>query len=150
MRSYNFVAEITFDFEEAQFRLRPLDFDQQSYSGRMNFYRPQFFKENLELVHYTLNVLEPTTVAQYQREEQALIYRRMQIIPARLKAILSAMEEDTISTPEKVEQLRNGLSRHHGDKAFLECRSMGAILRQSLRTMTDRVAHAMPELGNYD
>ncbi len=150
MRSYNFVAEVTFDFEEAQFRLRPLDFDQQSYSGRMNFYRPQFFKENLPLVDYTLRVLDPTTVAQYQREEQALIYRRMQIIPGRLKAITRSMAEDRISTPEKVAQLRSLLAKHYEERAFLKCQNMGQILNQSLHTLSDRIAPMLPEFGGSE
>src|SRR5688500_11077516 len=42
MRSYNFVFVVTPDFEEAQLRIRAMDFDQQSYDGRKNFYLPQF------------------------------------------------------------------------------------------------------------
>jgi hypothetical protein len=49
MRSYNFVFVVTPDFEGAQVRIRAMDFDQQSYEGRMNFYRPQFFRENQPL-----------------------------------------------------------------------------------------------------
>ncbi|HWA08662.1 MAG TPA: hypothetical protein VG838_04260, partial [Opitutaceae bacterium] len=44
MRSYNFVAVITPDFEEAQIRIRAMDFDQQSYHSRKTFYLPQFFR----------------------------------------------------------------------------------------------------------
>ncbi len=49
MRSYNFVVIITPDFEDAQIRIRAMDFDQQSYNGRKNYYLPQFFKENTPL-----------------------------------------------------------------------------------------------------
>src|SRR3546814_15269406 len=35
MRSYNYVIDITPDFEASQFRARPIDFDQQSYDGRL-------------------------------------------------------------------------------------------------------------------
>ena len=44
MRSYNFVFVLTPDFEGWQVRIRAMDFDQQSYSGRRSFYLPQFFK----------------------------------------------------------------------------------------------------------
>ena len=47
MRSYNFVFDITQDFDDIQFRIRAIDFDQQCYEGRKNIYLPQFFKENL-------------------------------------------------------------------------------------------------------
>jgi len=46
MRSYNFVFDISTDFDDIQFRIRAIDFDQQSYEGRKNVYLPQFFKEN--------------------------------------------------------------------------------------------------------
>ena len=46
MRSYNFVVDITPDIEDYQYRIRCIDFDQQSYEGRKNLYLPQFFKEN--------------------------------------------------------------------------------------------------------
>jgi hypothetical protein len=52
MRSYNFVFVLTPDFEESQIRIRAMDFDQQSYDGRKNFYLPQFFKENAPLVQF--------------------------------------------------------------------------------------------------
>ena len=48
MRSYNFVIDITPDIEDYQYRLRAIDFDQQSYEGRKNLYLPQFYKENFE------------------------------------------------------------------------------------------------------
>ena len=91
MRSYNFVVDVTPDFEEAQIRIRAMDFDQQSYSGRMNFYRPQFFKENKELVLFCMDHLNQATASQYQSEELALIHRRTQVIEARLHNLLRFM-----------------------------------------------------------
>ena len=49
MRSYNFVVDITPDIEDFQYRIRAIDFDQQSYEGRKKMYLPQFFKENKSL-----------------------------------------------------------------------------------------------------
>ena len=49
MRSYNCVVDITPDIEDYQYRIRAIDFDQQSYEGRKNLYLPQFFKENFSL-----------------------------------------------------------------------------------------------------
>ncbi|HWB62392.1 MAG TPA: hypothetical protein VG603_02695, partial [Chitinophagales bacterium] len=59
MRSYNYVFDITPDFEEVQFRIRAIDFDQQSYEGKRTLYMPQFFKENAVLVQLTLKLLTP-------------------------------------------------------------------------------------------
>jgi hypothetical protein len=139
MRSCNFVMDMTPDVEEVQIRIRPMDFDQQSYQGRKNFYRPQYFKENNELVNYCLSHLNPTTALQYQREEQSLILRRMDIIPDRLRLILNAMAEDEISFPEKVVQLREELAEHYKDRAFQECGTMGEVVRHNLETLSSRV-----------
>ncbi|MBD0278432.1 MAG: hypothetical protein ICV81_10790, partial [Flavisolibacter sp.] len=57
MRSYNFVVDITPDIEDVQYRIRAIDFDQQSYEGRKNMYLPQYFKENYPLVELTLKHL---------------------------------------------------------------------------------------------
>ena len=55
MRSYNFVFDITQDFDDIQFRIRSIDFDQQSTKGNKNLYLPQFFKENLVFVQLVSN-----------------------------------------------------------------------------------------------
>jgi hypothetical protein len=38
MRAYNYVIDITPDFDDLQYRIRAIDFDQQSYEGRKNLY----------------------------------------------------------------------------------------------------------------
>ena len=50
MRSYNYVIVPTHDFDHVVYSIRAIDFDQQSYEGKFNVYRPQFFKENFILV----------------------------------------------------------------------------------------------------
>ena len=60
MRSYNFVVDITPDIEDYQYRIRCIDFDQQSYEGRKNLYLPQFFKENYPFVELSLSHLNRT------------------------------------------------------------------------------------------
>jgi len=135
MRCYNFVADVTPDFEEAQIRIRAMDFDQQSYSGRLNFYRPQYFKENNDLVFFCLKQLDKRTAYQYQREEQALLYRRVLNSKAKLFPLLRHMSEDRISTDAKVRELRESLSDHHSNKKFLKCRTMGSLLNESLQTL---------------
>jgi hypothetical protein len=139
MRSCNFVMDLTPDVEEVQIRIRPMDFDQQSYQGRANFYRPQFFTENRALVLYCLRHLNPTTALQYQREEQSLILRRMNLSAERLRLLLDAMIIDELSFPEKIAQLREGLAEHHKDKRFLACTTMGGLVHHSLTTLEDRL-----------
>jgi hypothetical protein len=50
MHSSNFVIVKTPDFEEVYYRIRPIDFDQQSYEGKRSVYQPQFFKQNNPLI----------------------------------------------------------------------------------------------------
>jgi hypothetical protein len=139
MRSCNFVVDVTPDFEESQIRIRPMDFDQQSYQGRKNFYRPQFFKENRDLVLYCVHQLNVATALQYQREEQSLILRRVALSGDRLCALLDVMTGDQISIPEKVEQLRAELAEHYKDEKFARCETMGALVSRSLDTLGERL-----------
>lgn len=143
MRSYNFVVDVTPDVEEAQIRIRPMDFDQQSYSGRKKFYLPQFFKENLPYVQHTVSCITPVTAEQYEREEHAAIYRRFRIGSERLQNLLACMERDALSTPDKIRQLREELADHHKASAFLKCKSMAAILETSLNTMCTNLEKAL-------
>lgn len=139
MRSYNFVFDVTPDFESVQIRIRAMDFDQQSYSGRMNFYRPQFFKENNELVFYCMKHINPRTAAQYQREEQALIFRRMQTSTQRLHRLLETMEGDTLSDYSNVSSLCAELAEHFKDSRFNSCKSMGGVVRAMLMILEESV-----------
>ena len=132
MRSYNYVFDITPDFEEVQFRIRAIDFDQQSYEGRKNLYLPQFFKENFPLVKLVQDFLSSENVEQYQQEERSLIMRRIRAARTQLKALLDNMSADTISPPEKVMQLRTELAEYYNEKTFLSCNSMGDIVKLSL------------------
>ena len=111
MRAYNFVVVLVPDFEGVQVRIRAMDFDQQSYNGRMRFYLPQFFKDNRALVDYCQKRLNPQTARQYQREEQALIYRRAETERVRVGELLAAMEQTELATPAKVAQIGHRAER---------------------------------------
>ena len=137
MRSYNYVFDITPDFEEVQFRIRPIDFDQQSYEGKKTLYLPQFFKENAVLVQLTLSLLTPETIRQYQKEERTLIGRRSISSHHRLNHLVDVMDRDLISPKEKVVQLGKELAVHYKDVSFLDCTSMGEIVRNSLRIISE-------------
>ncbi len=132
MRSYNYVFDITPDFDEVQFRIRPIDFDQQSYEGHKNMYLPQFFKENYPLVKLVQDYFSQENIIQYRKEERAMIIRRIKAAGKQLNALLDCMEADTISPPEKIHQLRSELAQHYNDGSFHYCNSMGSIVRHSI------------------
>jgi hypothetical protein len=137
MRSYNYVFDITPDFEEVQFRIRPIDFDQQSYEGKMKLYLPQFFKENADLVQLTMQLLSPETIRQYQKEERTLIARRSISSHFRLNQLIDVMEKDVIAPAAKVSQLAGELAMHYKNNSFKKCDSMGALVRNSILVLTD-------------
>ncbi|MCF8257784.1 MAG: hypothetical protein K9J06_09530 [Flavobacteriales bacterium] len=133
MRSYNYVVDITPDFDDVQYRIRAIDFDQQSYEGRRRVYLPQFFKENLALVNMGMQLINQRTVEQYQNEERSLIARRLIRSRYRVKDLLDCMEEDNISTPDKVRHLASDLADFHQNKDFLNCKGMGSLLKMHLK-----------------
>ncbi|MBW7466329.1 hypothetical protein K0O23_04555 [Pontibacter aydingkolensis] len=139
MRSYNYVIDVTPDFEDEQYRVRPIDFDQQSYEGKKTMYLPQFFKDNNVIVELVLTLLKPDVVKQYQNEERTLIFRRLKSARYRLKDLIDCMRQDTISTPEKIEQLKQELAEHHNSKEFLKCKCMGDLVRLNLKTILVKV-----------
>lgn len=128
MRAYNFVVEITQDFDNIQYRLRAMDFDQQSYEGRKSMYLPQFYKDNVELVKLTQEVMSIETAEQYVLEERSALKKRFLSAKQRTKSLLRRMRNDMISTPENIATLRNELAALHEDDRFLNCHSMGDIL----------------------
>ncbi|GAB2550093.1 hypothetical protein [Rufibacter soli] len=135
MRSYNYVVVVTPDFEEEQYRVRPIDFDQEAYEGRKTMYLPQYFKDNNAIVALCTQWLHPETMKQYQNEERTLLIRRIGAARHRLKDLVDCMRKDTISTPEKTRQLAKELAAHHQDPEFLNCSSMGDIVRLQLKLM---------------
>ncbi len=145
MRSYNFVFVLTPDFEEAQVRIRAMDFDQQSYNSRMHFYLPQFFKENAPLVAYCTRHLHVQTALQYQREEQTLMLQRADLAVMRLGHLLEAMAHEPLAPEEKIHALRASLAEHYKRVEYLKCETMGALVRENLATVRHVVtAHADP------
>ena len=135
MRSYNFVVVVTPDFEGAQIRIRAMDFDQQSYEGRMNLYRPQFFKDNQPLALFCTKQLRIETAQQYQREEQVLMLQRAILGEERLGALLAAMSGDELAPADNVRELREALAEHYQRTDYLRCRSMGDLVRENLHSI---------------
>lgn len=133
MRSYNFVVAITPDIEDYQYRIRAIDFDQQSYEGRKNLYLPQFFKENNPFVELTLKYLNAESIDQYRAEERTLIAYRIAASRYRIMDLLKIMSKDQISTEEKRIQLKNELGEHFQTTAFNRCKTMGELVKTVLR-----------------
>ncbi|MDB6127013.1 MAG: hypothetical protein JWM35_909 [Verrucomicrobia bacterium] len=151
MRSYNYVVVVTPDFEGAQVRIRAMDFDQQSYNGRKNFYLPQFFKENAEVVLYCMKHLHSKTAYQYQREEQTLMLQRADLASTRLGLLLDAMVRDPIAPLEKVHDLRASLAEHFQRTEYLKCESMGELVRENLESIRNSVGQTAnaAKLGEF-
>ncbi|MPR32866.1 hypothetical protein [Salmonirosea aquatica] len=136
MHSSNFVVDITPDFEEIYYRFRAIDFDQQSYEGKKTVYMPQYFKQNNVIVELGMRYMTTESVRQYQMEERSQIATRMRIEKSRATDIMDVMADDTISTSEYVNLLRRNLARHYQYQAFMECQTMGQIVRTSLRLLS--------------
>ncbi|HXB93272.1 MAG TPA: hypothetical protein VNU72_13325 [Puia sp.] len=152
MRSYNFVVDITPDIEDYQYRIRAIDFDQQSYEGRKNLYIPQFFKENRELVEMSLHCLNKQSIEQYQTEERTMMAFRVASSRFRLMELLNIMARDKdISTPEKLEQLKTELSDTFKSAAFLKCHSMGQVVKRQLKqTLQKNLALIQKNLSKFE
>jgi len=132
MRSYNYVMVLTNDFDRIQYRIRAIDFDQQSYEGNQKVYKPQFLKENNALVQLTARVLKKASIEQYKREERSLLAKRATSENDRLDELLVCMKNDTLSPPEKMKQLRKDLLTLTGDINFKRAKNMGEILESAL------------------
>lgn len=132
MHSSNFVVVVTPDFEETHYRIRAIDFDQQSYEGKKSIYLPQYFKQNNALIKMGIKYITSESMAQYQKEERALIATRLKTSTIEIEDLLTCMENDKISTQENIDSLKRDLAKHYKNEKFLNCTNMGQILRQSL------------------
>ena len=129
MRSVNYVVDMTPDFEEVQYRVRPIDFDQQSYEGNRKIYLAQFFADNFPIVDMVMNLLNQETIEQYQKEERTLISRRYRSAERRVGELLDLMSKEQLSTPEKTIQLNQDLTEHYQINIFKNADTMGKIVR---------------------
>ncbi|MDX1938409.1 MAG: hypothetical protein SFU21_14910 [Flavihumibacter sp.] len=146
MRSYNFVVDITPDIEDFQYRIRAIDFDQQSFEGRRNLYRPQFFKENIAYVDLTLQHLNKDSIEQYQTEERTLMAFRLASSRYRVKELLDIMTRDEISMPQKIEQIKAELNSFYNNHAFKNCHSMGQVVKTNLKQSLRKNLLLIPKL----
>jgi hypothetical protein len=152
MRSYNFVVNIIPDIEDFQYRIRAIDFDQQSYEGRKNLYLPQFFKENQPLVELVLKHLNPKSIEQYQAEEKTMMTFRLVSSRYRIMELLDIMDDDAISKAEKITQLKASLAAHFNNSNYLKAKTMGQLLKthlkQSLRKLLKKVTKTSNKIAD--
>ncbi|UFH53586.1 hypothetical protein [Spirosoma sp. KNUC1025] len=135
MHSSNFVVDITPDFDEVYYRIRAIDFDQQSYEGRKSVYMPQYYKQNQPIIELGLRYMTPESVRQYQIEERALIASRIRAETVRIHELMEAMRQDEIAPEANVHRLREELAQHYRQDDFLQCQRMGDLVWRSLATI---------------
>ncbi len=138
MRSYNYVVAVTPDIEGSQFRMRAIDFDQQSYEGWKSFYLPQYFKENNPIIFLGMGHMSAQTLEQYQLEERSLIAARVKASQSQVADLFEVMINDQISFPKKVKGLRKELAYHHKNNIFLECENMGSIVVTNIKLLLQK------------
>ncbi len=136
MHSSNFVIDVTPDFDEVYYRIRAIDFDQQSYEGRKSVYMPQYYRQNQSIIDLGTTVLTPESVRQYQIEERSLMAGRLRVEQARIGDLMAAMRFDLIAPEENVTELSDALNKHYGVGNFDGCRTMGDIVWRSLELVT--------------
>jgi aspartate carbamoyltransferase regulatory subunit len=132
MRSYNYVITPIHDFDKIIYKIRAIDFDQQSFEGNLKVYNLQFMKENLKMVQMVGERLQNSSINQYKIEERSYIAKRMISSPDRIQHIVRCMIHDTISFPHHIERLKNDLIGYVGDVEFKKCNNMGEILETIL------------------
>lgn len=137
MRSVNYVVDITPDFEEVQYRVRAIDFDQQSYEGNGNIYLAFRFNSNRQVTRLAFDVLNRKSIDQYVAEEHAQMARRAKVESGRLRALLGIMRREDIAPREHVVTLARELDRMHATSGFGDCTSMGELTAMHISLMLD-------------
>ncbi len=129
MRSYNYVIIPTHDFDQVIYKIRAIDFDQQSFEGKLKVYRPQFFKENKIIMELIKEKLNKHSVDQYKTEERSIIAKRILSSESRVKKIIKCMMHDNISTPKNIDLLSKQIYSLTRDESFKKTSNMGGILK---------------------
>ncbi len=139
MHTGNFVVDITPDLEKYNYRFRPIDFDQQSHHRNIKVYRPQEYEANTPFVDAVKDVLPPAAIAQYRREERALMAHRVRVSDGRVQALLNVMSKDRIADINHVRILAQSLGDYHRDDQFEIYERMGELVYHSIMRLGDRL-----------
>lgn len=132
MHSSNFVIIVTPDFEDFHYRIRAIDFDQQSYEGSKSVYMPQYFRQNNPIIELGIKYMTPESVKQYQIEERSLIANRIKTEKTRLNNLMKVMKSDTIYLEHNLKQIISELNDHYKTNEFSKCGNMGDVLETNL------------------
>ncbi|MGJ8672323.1 hypothetical protein [Rubritalea sp.] len=132
MRSVNYVVDITPDFEEVQYRVRPIDFDQQSYEGSGKIYLSYNFRSNRKITKLSFASLNRKTISQYAEEERSQMARRAASENRRLSAILSIMKRSEICPSAHVKRLGSELDVMHNTNKFAKISTMGELTAEHI------------------
>ncbi|MCO6174284.1 hypothetical protein NHF50_04430 [Flavobacterium sp. NRK F10] len=135
MRSYNYVVIPIHDFDHVVYRIRPIDFDQQSYEGNLKIYFPQFYKENFQMVKLVMDKLKPNSVEQYRKEVRSATVKRILGLENRLEELLAIMRKEEIAPKEHVEMLKKALQKYTHDIHFKQCNTMGDIVSTGIELL---------------
>lgn len=135
MRSVNYVVEVMPDFEEVQYRVRPIDFDQQSYEGHGKTYLAYRYDSNRDVTKLALRTLNRKTVDQYVTEEHSQMARRAKVESTRLRALLGVMRREELAPREHVQSLARDLDRFHRTTGYGDCKSMGELTAAHITMM---------------
>jgi hypothetical protein len=146
MRSYNYVIIPTHDFDQIVYKIRAIDFDQQSFEGNLKVYNLQFLKENFKMVEMVGKKLQNSSIEQYKVEERSFMAKRIITSPKRTLRLIQCMKADTISFPENIKLLKKHLIQYVGDVKFKECENMGEILE----TILDFVKRNYLDISNKE
>ncbi len=144
MRGVNYVVEITPDFEDVHYRVRPIDFDQQCYEGALKVYRAHRFPDNKPVDDLVREHLDTQSILQYRGEERSQMARRAKAERSRLTALFRIMRRDTIAPEEHFERLRDALAERYegrsGTCVFTDCHTMGDLTATHFRLVMDDVS----------
>lgn len=132
MRSYNYVIVPMHDFDHVVYKIRAIDFDQQSFEGKLKVYRPQFFKENYTMVNLVQNKLQNDSVDQYKIEERSIVAKRIISSGSRIEQLVEICKADDISLQENIETLGRQIYDLTHDVKFKRSKNMGEILELAL------------------
>ena len=132
MRSYNYVIIPIHDFDQVVYKIRAIDFDQQCYEGKLNIYRPQFFKENFDMVKLVADTIQNESLEQYVLEERSAIAKRLISYSVRMNFLLKCMMQDKISNKDNIMLLKTQLHDYTHDVNFKRSKNMGEILKNAL------------------
>lgn len=135
MRSYNFVIVPIYDFDQRVFKIRAIDFDQQSYEGRFRLYKPYLFKENYKFNLLVQSKLNQSAIEQYQKEERSILVKRLIGTEVRLQELLEAMKSTELAPEQHLLQLREEVYQFTLDIDFKKAKSMGEIVEVALQFM---------------